>query len=189
MAGSKDFASPLRVQKFIDNSFGAMGQYFYKTSDLFIDSFASKFGFNPNKIRKGEGMEDLLSLSGLNSYIHDLYTPSLEQSVTRFNDIYRRLNGTYRYLQNYKKYYPEQYQEQAIRYWEEYNAYNVLKPYHEAIRNYILMYRAIEKRDDIPDDVKQKQLDLIKGRIRIVAQYGYEVYNTYLKGREKQPNK
>ena len=183
ISGEKAQLSPMRVQHFIDTNLGAMGRYFEAASDLMIDTIGKRIGFDPNEIREGDAFKDLMTFSGLNRFIHDKYSPTVEADVMKFMDTYRRLRGVQRLLENYKNYHPKQYLEMANKYMAEYNAYNVLSGYYKAIRNLVKTYRAIEK-SDLPEKEKEVLLEEIKGRIRIIASTANEAYSTYLKDRD-----
>lgn len=176
--------SPIRLQHFLDTNFGAMGKYFESAGDLMIDSVGKRIGINPNKIREGDAFKDLNTLSGLNRFIHDEYSPTTEADVMKFMDTYRRLRGTQRTIESYKNYHPKQYVEMATRYANEYNAYNVLNPYYKAIRNLTKAYRAVENNKNITDKERDEILGRIKESTRRYAEYANDVYSTYLKDRD-----
>jgi len=161
--------SPIKLQFLLDNYFSSVGKLTRGTADSLIVGL----GINPNELSQEPAMEDLLSGSGLSSFIHQKYSPSTELSVYEFNQTFNKLKGIYKKGETLKKEDPEKYKEYIKKYWQGINAYYRPKDYYSSIRKLNMAYRKLEA----TGTSNNVRLELIKEQVRRNAEMANNYYH------------
>lgn len=150
--------SPFKVEHFLRGYLISL----YDLSRSVVNTTLDAFGMKQNAFREEF---ELVTAPVVSSFIRNEYDPSSQYQVSKLSDTYKRLDGVHRTYNSLLKIEPSKALEFYQDHVKEMSYYPSVKAQYDTIRNYIALYRQLQKTSEGDDDVRKVKARQLKNLI------------------------